>query len=52
MEDIVNMIGNFGFPIFLVVYLFTRFEKLITEVIRSIEELEDFIKNNTVQGKK
>lgn len=51
MEEIVNMIGNFGFPIVLVIYLFTRFEKQITEVIESIERLEEFIKENYKKNK-
>ena len=38
MEEMANLISNFGFPIVLVIYLFTRFERLFAEVIDSIEQ--------------
>lgn len=47
MEEIANLISNFGFPIVLVIYLFTRFEKRLTEVIDTIERLEDLMKEMT-----
>ncbi|WP_373836113.1 YvrJ family protein [Jeotgalibaca arthritidis] len=51
MEEIVTMIGNFGFPIVLVIYLFTRFEKQITEVTESIERLEERVKESYKENK-
>lgn len=44
MEELVTLISNFGFPIMMVIYLLTRFEKSFTQVIKSIEKLEDTIK--------
>ena len=46
MEEMANLISNFGFPIVLVIYLFTRFERLFAEVIDSIERLEDLIQEH------
>lgn len=47
MNEIVDLIGNFGFPIGLVIYLFTRFEKRLTETIQTIERLENTIQETT-----
>ena len=44
MEEVANLISNLGFPILLVIYLFTRFEKRLTEVTELIERLEILIK--------
>lgn len=49
MEEVANLISNFGFPIVLVIYLFTRFERLFKEVIESIERMEDLIKDDFKQ---
>ena len=51
MEEMAHLISNFGFPIVLVIYLFTRFERLFTEVIDSIERLEDLIQEHFRQEK-
>lgn len=51
METIATLIGNFGFPIALVIYLFTRFEKKLTEVIQLIEDLETLLKENNREQK-
>ena len=51
MEEMANLISNFGFPIVLVIYLFTRFERLFAEVIDSIERLEDLIQEHFRQEK-
>lgn len=47
MSEIAELIGNFGFPIALVIYLFTRFEKRLTEAIETIEKLEETIQETT-----
>ena len=51
MEEMADLISNLGFPIVLVIYLFTRFERLFTEVIDSIERLEDLIQEHFRQEK-
>lgn len=51
MEDIINLIDIFGFPVVLVIYLLTRFEKRFIKVIESIEELERLLRK-TVTLKK
>lgn len=43
MNDFVNILGNFGFPIFLVVYLLGRFENLFKDMTNSINQLENTI---------
>lgn len=51
MEDFTNLIGNFGFPIVLVIYLFVRFEKLISEITRSLEQVKQLIQEDRKQKK-
>ncbi|MFJ7648992.1 YvrJ family protein [Lysinibacillus sp. NPDC097279] len=44
-SDWIMIIGNFGFPIAITVYLFIRFEKKIENLELSINKLSDLIKN-------
>lgn len=44
MEEFVNVIGNFGFPIALVFYFLLRFEQKIDQLSKSLEGLSDQIK--------
>ncbi|MBK0347333.1 YvrJ family protein [Aerococcaceae bacterium zg-ZJ1578] len=44
MQDIITIIGNFGFPIALVFYFLMRFEQKIDQLSRTIEILCDQIK--------
>lgn len=41
----VMIIGNFGFPIAITMYLFIRFEKKIENLEMSINQLSDVIKD-------
>lgn len=41
----VSIIGNFGFPIAITIYLFIRFEKKIDKLEKLILELSSVIKN-------
>ncbi|MDO4431693.1 MAG: YvrJ family protein [Aerococcaceae bacterium] len=50
MEEVVNLIGNFGFPIALVFYFLLRFEKKIDELSHSLSNLSTQI--NLVLAKK
>lgn len=45
MEEIVNMIGNFGFPIAVAGYLLIRIEAKLTQLTDSIHELTTAIKS-------
>ena len=40
----INLIGNFGFPIAITVYLFIRFERKIDKLESVIMELSEVIK--------
>ncbi|MEB2280562.1 YvrJ family protein [Lysinibacillus xylanilyticus] len=40
----ISLIGNFGFPIALTVYLFVRFEKKLDKLEATIMELSEAIK--------
>lgn len=40
----VAIIGNFGFPIAITIYLFIRFEKKLTELEKVITSLSNTIK--------
>ncbi|MGE7983690.1 YvrJ family protein [Solibacillus sp. NPDC093137] len=42
--DWVMIIGNFGFPIAITMYLFIRFEKKIEKLELSISKLSDVIR--------
>lgn len=44
MEDIISMIGNFGFPIAITVYLLVRIESKLNQLTQSIHELTTAIK--------
>ena len=39
MEEMLKLVGNFGFPIVLSVYLLVRIEGKLTEIYTSITEL-------------
>ena len=41
----ISIIGNFGFPIALTIYLFVRFERKIEELEKVIIELSTVIRN-------
>lgn len=43
MEDIINQIANFGFPIALSVYLLVRVESKLEKLTESINELSKAI---------
>lgn len=43
MNEFINLLGNFGFPIFMVVYLLGRFENLFKDMTNSINQLENTI---------
>jgi len=40
----ISLIGNFGFPIAITVYLFIRFERKLDKLEASIMELSEVIK--------
>ncbi|MEK5329948.1 MULTISPECIES: YvrJ family protein [unclassified Lysinibacillus] len=44
--DWIMIIGNFGFPIAITVYLFIRFEKKLENLELSIHKLSERIKNS------
>ncbi|TKI71557.1 YvrJ family protein [Lysinibacillus mangiferihumi] len=41
----ISIIGNFGFPISITIYLFIRFEKKIENLETSIKHLTEVIKD-------
>ncbi len=41
----ISLIGNFGFPIAITVYLFVRFERKLSDLEKVILELSNGIKN-------
>ncbi|MFJ5767848.1 YvrJ family protein [Lysinibacillus sp. NPDC093210] len=45
-SDWIMIIGNFGFPIAMTVYLFIRFEKKLENLELSINKLSELIKNS------
>ena len=44
VEIIASMIGNFGFPLVLAIYLLIRFEKKIENLTEAIYELGNLLK--------
>lgn len=44
ISEWINIIGNFGFPITITLYLFFRFEKKIYKLEMAINELVNVIK--------
>ena len=44
--DWITIIGNFGFPIAITVYLFIRFEKKLENLALSINKLSELIKSS------
>jgi hypothetical protein len=50
MEDILTMIGNFGFPIVVSAYLLVRIEGKLNELSTSITELAKAIAVLQVKG--
>ena len=49
MEEFINLVGNFGFPIALVIYFLARFEKKIDQLTHSLEILAQQINNILVR---
>jgi hypothetical protein len=45
MEEIITLIGNFGFPIAVASYLLLRFEKTINTLACDIRNLKEEISN-------
>ena len=45
LEGMIYVIGNFGFPIMIALYLLIRFEKKIESLTASILELQNKDKN-------
>lgn len=45
MEDLINIVGNFGFPIAVTAYLLVRIESKLTQLTESIHELTTAIKS-------
>lgn len=45
MEDFITLIGNFGFPIAVTVYLLVRIEAKLSQLTESIHELTTAIKS-------
>ncbi|MGI1660160.1 MAG: YvrJ family protein [Desulfitobacterium sp.] len=50
MEDILNIVGNFGFPIAVSIYLLVRIEGKLNELTSSITELAKAIAILEVKG--
>ncbi|MCW6676144.1 YvrJ family protein [Aerococcaceae bacterium NML180378] len=40
MNDLIHLLGNFGFPIFMVLYLLGRFENSFKNMTNSFNQLE------------
>ncbi|CAA7603164.1 Protein of unknown function YvrJ [Acididesulfobacillus acetoxydans] len=51
MVDLLNLVGNFGFPIALSAYLLVRIERRLTELSTSITELAKAIAVLEVRGR-
>lgn len=45
MEDLIAMIGNFGFPIAVTAYLLVRIESKLSQLTESIHDLTTAIKS-------
>ncbi|MFA9423171.1 MAG: YvrJ family protein [Sedimentibacter sp.] len=45
MEELLNIVGNFGFPIAVTAYLLVRIESKLTQLTQSIHELTTAIKS-------
>ncbi|AGA67831.1 hypothetical protein Desdi_0282 [Desulfitobacterium dichloroeliminans LMG P-21439] len=50
MEDILNIVGNFGFPIAVSIYLLVRIEGKLNDLTSSITELARAIAILEVKG--
>lgn len=50
MEEILNLVGNFGFPIAVSAYLLVRIERKLNELSTSIMELAKVIAVLEVRG--
>lgn len=46
MSQWINVLGNFGFPIWITIYLFVRFEKKIDNLETAITRLGEVIKDS------
>lgn len=47
MENLLNAVGNYGFPILVSVYLLVRIESKLDQLTKSICELRDAIMTAT-----
>lgn len=45
----ISILGNFGFPIAITIYLFVRFEKKIDKLELAITELGEIIKDTNIR---
>lgn len=45
LETILVLIGNFGFPIVIALYLLLRFEKKIDDLSFAIRDLENIVRD-------
>lgn len=45
LDNLVPIIGNFGFPLVLAIYLLLRFEKKLESLTEAINHLNQVIKN-------
>nr|WP_300090867.1 YvrJ family protein [Sedimentibacter sp.] len=45
MEDIISLLGNFGFPIAVTAFLLVRIESRLSQLTESIHELTTAIKS-------
>lgn len=45
LETILVLIGNFGFPIVIALYLLLRFEKKIDDLSCAIRDLENIVRD-------
>lgn len=44
IPQIVGILGNFGFPVLIAIYLLIRFEKRIEGLTEAINQLQQFMK--------
>ena len=45
ITQIVGILGNFGFPVMIAIYLLIRFEKRIEGLTEAITQLQQFMKS-------
>lgn len=52
MQELIQFVGNVGFPIVMVAYLMTRFEKTLEKTTNAIDSLEEVIKDHVFATKR